>query len=162
MQIAIEESSAKRFVEYPTDFELVIIDQSQATVDVIHSVSVSNLKSQNIMDSLEMTVHEYYPNAFVNQRGIINKKYNEFGHDFKLIPLPKTYEMDKKNVPGLDLTFIYKGIDVGRFIFWGGMGSVSVWIVRSYLFQISFWFNFKPSRKGKLSLSIVLAHANIR
>ncbi len=121
MQIAIEESSAKRFVEYPTDFELVIIDQSQKTVDIIHSISLSDLKSEKIMDSLEIIIHDYYPNAFVNQRGIINKKYDEFGHDFKLIPLPKTYEMDKKNVPGIDLTFIFKGNDVGRFIFWGGM-----------------------------------------
>ena len=121
MQIAIEENKSKNYVEFPSDFDLVLINNSGESFDQIHQLPIKKIGSNQILDSLTVVVHGYHPNAYVNQRGIINKKYEEFGHDFKLIPLPKTYKMDEKNVPGIDVTFMFNNESIGRYIFWGGM-----------------------------------------
>lgn len=142
MQIAVEENNSKNYVDFPTDFEFVLIDTSNSEKDIILSESVKKIATTQFMEGLTITLNHYFPNAYVNQRGIINKKYNEFGHDFKLIPLPKTYKMDEKNIPGLDLSFMYNGVDIGRFILWGGMEIYQELIINN----ISYLISVRPKR----------------
>ena len=142
MQIAIKENESKQYLDFPTNYELVLIDVSGLDSDVVFSLELKDIQSEELIDSLRLSIHHYYPNAYVNQRGIINKKYDEFGHDFKLIPLPKTYKMDEKNVPGLDISFKFNDINLGRYILWGGMEIYQTLVVN----DVSYLMAIRPKR----------------
>ena len=122
MQIAIAETKNTNYVEYPTEFDFVLIDASFSDVDQIYSVPIGDIADSEVLsvNDITLSLHAYYPNSIINQRGIVSKKYDEMGYDFKLIPLPMTYKSDEKNIPGMDVTISVDTQPLGRFIFWGG------------------------------------------
>lgn len=122
MQIAIKENELARYVEFPTTFELVIIDPSSLDSDIVYSTSLNNLKRSGslTLSEFDIKLTAFYPNSYVNQRGILNHKFDQFGHDFKLIPLPKTYVMDEKNIPGIEIDIQSSSISPMRLMLWGG------------------------------------------
>ncbi len=118
MQVAIQEGTDKNYVDYPRDFELVIIDQ-QPEHDVIYAIPIKDLSQKVDLHGILIEQNAYFPNAYLNQRGIPDFKYDQLGHDFKLISLPKTYKMSERNIPGLDISLQFEGVSY-RFILWAG------------------------------------------
>ncbi len=119
MQISILEGETKNYVEYPSQFEMVFIDQSKPSVDSIYPIDFSELKKGVIFQSATIKVLSFAPNSIINQRGIENPKFNQLGQSFKLISMPKTYKMDERNIPGMTLSFTY-GNQTDYFLLWGG------------------------------------------
>ena len=106
----------------PTSFDLALIDATDANYDALYSVSIDTLVQKERVDlgPFTLTLNRFYPNTYINQRGIVNKKYEQMGYDFKLISLPKTYKMDEKNIPGIDIHIHHSDTIIGQFILWGG------------------------------------------
>ncbi|MEC8678116.1 MAG: cytochrome c biogenesis protein ResB [Candidatus Margulisiibacteriota bacterium] len=120
MQIAVKEKSSKNYLDYPNVFELVIIDPySNEDFDSLYIYSISELLKGINFNGVSIKVNSFYENAIINQRGIESLRYNQLGQLYKLIPLPKTYKMDERNVPGVDVD-ISSPDSVSKYIFWGG------------------------------------------
>jgi hypothetical protein len=119
MQISIKEGETRNYLEYPSQFELVIIDPSDSSTDTIFSYTFDELNSGIDFNGAVITAITHAPNAIINQRGIENLKYNQLGRLFKLISMPKTYKMTERNIPGVTLSINYNG-QSDYFLLWGG------------------------------------------
>jgi hypothetical protein len=119
MQMVVAEGSVKNYLEYPTQFEFVLIDVSNPTFDDVYAFDIDELKSGIQFKGAKIQMTEYFTNSILNQRGIENLKYSQLGQSFKLISLPNTYKMTERNIPGLALS-IKTERDTNFFILWGG------------------------------------------
>ena len=120
MNMSIKEGATKYYAEFPTQFELVFINTQTKEHDIIYNIDLSTVKDTVTFKGHQITIHHRYPNAMLNQRGIINKKYSQLGQTFKLISMPKTYKMSERNVPGIDISIRNNNNNENRFILWGG------------------------------------------
>ena len=60
MQIAIEENNSKNYVDFPTDFEFVLIDTSNSEKDIILSESVKKIATTQFIEGLTITLNHYF------------------------------------------------------------------------------------------------------
>ena len=138
MQIDVSEGQSKNFLLFPSEFELVIIDDfSNAEKDIISSYSLKELKRGFEYNGVSFKLITHYENAIINQRGIESLKYDQLGQYYKLISLPKTYKMDERNVPGVELQLSLDG-GKNNMIFWGGSAIYQSFIIgdNSYLIKL--------------------------
>lgn len=120
MQIAIKEGQTIQHVLFPSQFELVVIDTgAQPGRDLVYSHSLAALAQGISFQSWHIQSTQQLDNAIINQRGIPSLRFDQLGQWYKLIGLPKTYEMDKRNVPGLVVT-VTTPDHHQRLILWGG------------------------------------------
>ena len=103
MQISIQEGETKHYLEYPSQFELVLVDVSNPDKDILHIMPLSDLKRGFDFFGATFELLTFSPNSIINQRGIENLKYEQLGRSFKLISMPKTYKMSERNIPGMNL-----------------------------------------------------------
>jgi hypothetical protein len=118
MQVSLSVNQTANYVEFPSTYELVLIDQGDVT-DTIHRFSLDELMRGVTFNQMTLTVNAYYLNAYLNRRGIDSLRYHQLGQYYSLLSLPKTYKMSERNVPGLDLTVAHATDDY-RMILWGG------------------------------------------
>ena len=119
MQMSIAEGASKNYVEYPSEFEFVIIDISKPTMDQVFPFEFDDLREGVFFNGIRLQLIDLYPNAIINQRGIENPKFNQLGESFKLISMPKTYKMTERNIPGLTLSAEFNG-KTDYYLLWGG------------------------------------------
>ncbi|RAP24091.1 hypothetical protein DID73_01610 [Candidatus Marinamargulisbacteria bacterium SCGC AG-343-K17] len=150
MQISIQEGESRNYLEYPSEFELVIIDTSDTTFDRIHSFELSDLESAVPFNQVTLQYLTYAPNAIINQRGIENPKFNQLGQSFKLISMPKTYKMSERNIPGLTLMVQFKN-QTDYYLLWGGSAIYQTLMIDNQQFLIK----IRPKRRY-LDFSIYL------
>lgn len=142
MQISILEGETKNYVEYPSEFEMVIIDQSQPDTDTVYPILLSDLKKGITFKSSSIKMLSFAPNSIINQRGIENPKFNQLGQSFKLISMPKTYKMDERNIPGMTLAVTEEN-KTDFYLLWGGSA-----IYQSiYIGEKSYLIKLRPKRK---------------
>ena len=119
MQISIKEGETKHYLEYPSQFELVLVDVSNPDKDILHILPLSDLNHGIDFLGATFEVLTFSPNSIINQRGIENLKYEQLGRSFKLISMPKTYKMSERNIPGINL-MITQDNDTNYYLLWGG------------------------------------------
>ncbi|MGC6368049.1 MAG: cytochrome c biogenesis protein ResB [Candidatus Marinamargulisbacteria bacterium] len=141
MQIAIPVSESRNYVEYPSEFELVLIDQSNPNTDILHTFQFHELAKGVHFQSFDLTILDYSDNAIINQRGIENLKFSQLGRNYKLIDLPKTYKMSERNIPGMILKASNQTMDQ-RFLVWGGSAVYQT----IQLNGVEYLLNVRPKR----------------
>ena len=137
MQMSISEGTSKNYLEFPSQFEVVIIDASDPDHDRLFSFQLDALRQGIQFMGIQLTVSELFPNAIINQRGIDSLKYNQLGRSFKLISMPKTYKMSERNIPGLELT-LQSESSTDYMILWGGSAIYQDFKIqgRSYMIKL--------------------------
>ncbi|MGA0241950.1 MAG: cytochrome c biogenesis protein ResB [Candidatus Marinamargulisbacteria bacterium] len=140
MTIAIAENTQKNHLEFPSEFELVIIQPGPVT-DTLHVYSLAEVKKGPLFKGIQITPEKIIPNSIINQRGIQSRRFHQLGAHYKLISLPKTYKMDERNVPGIELTL--RGTSINhRFLLWGGSA-----IHQSFTYQgVHYLIKLRPKR----------------
>jgi hypothetical protein len=119
MQIAIKEGESKNYLDFPSQFNVVIIDASESSHDMLYEYEIDDLKQGINFKGSKIKLMHLSPNAIINQRGIDNLSYNQLGQTYKLISMPKTYKMTERNVPGIKLSISNeKGSNL--YMLWGG------------------------------------------
>ncbi len=151
MQLSIMEGQTKNFVEYPSDFEFVLIDASSDSHDTIYPIDIDELKNGVQFFDSTLTLISYAPNAIINQRGIQNPKYSQLGELFKLISLPKTYKMSERNVPGMTIS-IKNDSNENFYLLWGGSSIYQDVLIGN----TSYFIKLRPKR-NYLDFSISLS-----
>ena len=119
MQISIQEGEEKNYVEYPSQFEFVIIDPSHRDFDHIFTYDFSDLDEGFLFNGFLFKSNSFAPNSIINQRGIENLKYNQLGKSFKLISMPKTFKMTERNIPGVTIE-VSNNERQDFYLLWGG------------------------------------------
>lgn len=119
----IEEGQTVNYFEHSLNSELAITNTSDANFDDVVAIPEERLaKSDPIQYGtlpFRVVVHAYYPNADLVQRtadtpSVANKG---MGVNFTIAPLPVTYKMNERNLPGALVELI------------GTEGSIGTWMV---------------------------------
>ena len=150
MQISITEGQEKNHVEFPSIFELVLVDTSKEDTDQIHILNLSPQTPLISFQSAQIKLISSYTNAILNPRGIDSLKYEQLGEEYKLISLPKTYKMSERNIPGMAIE-VMDGNVAKRYILWGGSSVYQSVVIN----QKSYLIKLRPKRQY-LAFSIFL------
>ncbi len=151
MQISISEGDSRNYLEFPSEFEIVLIDPTHSDYDQITPFTIQQLNDGFQFESAIFKLESYSPNSVINQRGIENPKYYQLGKLFKLISLPKTYKMSERNIPGLTFSVQSDG-EENYYLLWGGSAIYQNLLIN----ERNYYIKLRPKREY-LDFSIALS-----
>ena len=98
----------KNYSEDPQASELVVVDRTELDYDTVYAIPETRLApGREIRDArlpLILRVKEYWPNAFLTNGPMAGARLSGATagllKDAQVLPLPRTYRLDERNVPG--------------------------------------------------------------
>ncbi len=115
-QMRLDQKESKNYSESFYHDEVALVDTSDPHHDTVVSVPADRLRSQEHIrlpiNSLELVVDEFYPNAaLINPSQLPSREYPhlKLGPMAVAVPVAKTYKQDERNQPSAALQILQNG-----------------------------------------------------